>query len=374
MAVEVIMPALGVAQDTGLLVTWFHQEGDTVTQGEPLMIVETDKSTMELEAPGSGTLVQVTAAEGEQPPLPAADTSAPAGGGNAPAATPSTPVAGGGTAPADDGVARPPGRAPAVPKVRRLAAERGIDLATIVGTGPGGAITVNDLDAASAVSAGPGDTSDDDGAGARRAAVWQAMAGNVTASWQQVPHFYLDRVVPAGKLLAAREAVGRPATISDLLVAAVAASLREHPLMNAGRADVNVGLATAADDGLFVPVIRHAGTLELADITARRIELLEKLRSGRQTPDDFADPTFTISNLGMFGVDSFHAIVSAGQAGILSVGRIHDQVIAQGDGFSVAPVMSVALSCDHRLIDGMHAAKFLSALAAALEAPPGSGD
>ena len=382
MAVEVIMPALGVAQDTGLLVTWYRAEGDLVSEGEPLLLIETDKATLELESPGSGTLVRVTAAEGDSVPVGTAIAFIVADGEQV--GTPAEPLESASTAAQPQPSVPTPSPAPTVlvpsgglaqasaargaasPKVRRLAAERGIDLAGITGSGPGGVILAGDLDSATTVNASPSDGESHP----RRKAIWNAMARNVTASWREVPHFYLNRAVSATALLAAQSAIGPPTTITDLLVAAVAGTLGSHPLMNAGRPEINVGLATASDDGLFVAVIKGADKLNLAEITAQRIEVLGRVRAGRHTADDLADPSFTISNLGMHGVDSFHAVVSAGQAGILAVGRIQDRVIARDAGFAIAPIMSMSLSCDHRLIDGTQAAGFLSALAEVIESSP----
>ena len=243
---------------------------------------------------------------------------------------------------------------------------------------PDGAILAADLDGVAGAGAGDG-TGTDDGVGAnegagpggdrRDSSVWRAMASNVTRSWQAVPHFYLHREISAYALAAARELAGPPATYTDLLIAVLARTLADHPSMAAARASegVGIGVAVGTQDGLFVPVIHDADRLELTELTDRRRELVERVRTGLHTVPDMAGATFTLSNLGMYGVDSFQAIVTEGQAGILAVGRIADRVITRDGNFAVAPMMTLSLSCDHRLVDGMRAAEFLTALADRLE-------
>jgi pyruvate dehydrogenase E2 component (dihydrolipoamide acetyltransferase) len=210
------------------------------------------------------------------------------------------------------------------------------------------------------------------------------MAERTTQSWQGVPHFFLHRQVDAGRLLSWRRAVtARPGcertSVTDLLVRIAAEALGRHPRVNATwregvvdlEASVGVGIAVATEDGLVVPVVRDAGSLDLAGITARRLELVERARSGRLTPDDLSGGTFTISNLGMYGVDSFNAILNAPQAAILAVGRIADRVVAVDGAAVVRPVMELSLSCDHRVIDGARGAEFLGTLAELIEEPAG---
>jgi pyruvate dehydrogenase E2 component (dihydrolipoamide acetyltransferase) len=210
------------------------------------------------------------------------------------------------------------------------------------------------------------------------------MAERTTQSWQGVPHFFLHRQVDAGRLQSWRRAVvARPGcertSVTDLLVRIAAEALGRHPRVNATWRDgvvelegsVGVGIAVATEDGLVVPVVRDAGSLDLAGITARRIELVERARTGRLTPDDVGGGTFTISNLGMYGVDSFNAILNAPQAAILAVGRIADRVVAVDGAAVVRPVMELSLSCDHRVIDGARGAEFLGTLAELIEEPGG---
>ena len=248
----------------------------------------------------------------------------------------------------------PAGRAVASPKARRLAAERGVDISNLVGSGPDGAIVEEDvLQASVGVSTEP--------------ALWRAMAANVSRSWREAPHFFVMREVDATALVQQRGRHGEGVTYTDLLVKAVASALAGNSRMNSSRKEVNVGLAVALPDGLIVPVIHEADRLSVAAIATRRVELLDRVRSGKVHATDVSGGTFTISNLGMYGVDIFTAILTEGQAGILAVGRIAERVVAHEGAPHVRPTMQISLSCDHRKIDGARAAEFMQTLAALLE-------
>jgi pyruvate dehydrogenase E2 component (dihydrolipoamide acetyltransferase) len=218
-------------------------------------------------------------------------------------------------------------------------------------------------------------------------AVWQRMAERVAKSWQTVPHFFLVREVDASRLAAWREAArgragGEGVTHTDLLVRICAAALQEHPRVNAtwregavvAQEEINVGIAVAIDDGLVVPVVHGADRLSLAELAARRAQLVEAARSGRLAPGDVQSGTFTISNLGMYGVDAFLAVVNAPQAAILAVGRIAERVAAVDGIPAVRPTMTLALSFDHRVVDGARGARFLDTVAALVEEPAGLVD
>jgi pyruvate dehydrogenase E2 component (dihydrolipoamide acetyltransferase) len=302
---------------------------------------------------------------------------------SAPAAAPgmSPPVAAPSVAPAAAGGAAPR-LAAASPKARRLAAERGLDVARLHGSGPAGAVLAADVlaapvrpaavpaAAAAAAPAAPGVST-----------VWRIMAERMTASWTSAPHFYLVREVDASRLVAWRERVGAPGgariTYTDLLVRLVAATLSRHPEANAAwrdgsivrNADISIGLAVAIDAGLVVPVIHRADTLGLAELAARREDVVSRAQAGRLRPADIQGGGFTISNLGMFGVDAFSAIVNPPQAAILAVGRIADRVVAVNGQPAVRPTMVLTLSCDHRALDGARGARFLGALADLIEEP-----
>ena len=453
MAKEIIMPALGMAQETGTLLTWHKREGDTVNKGELLMTVATDKTDVEIEAPASGVLRGVTLKEGEDAPvgqviawLLAAGEAIPGAKQNGPAAptTPAAPAAQPAAAPtaslpatpvaarmaAEHGIdlrlikasgdriqkedvlaylaeqdkpAQPAtsstgnGKVLASPKARRLATEQGVDLATLTGSGPDGAIIAADVVAAAqakpvaapaVIEAAPLTQSPITQSPAVQpteaipmSRPWRIMAQRLQQSWTTVPHFYLERDVNASALGQWRKALqarsSTKITYSDLMVKTVAAALRKHPRLNAswqneqiiGNAEINVGLAVAVEDGLLVPVVHNADRLGLAEIAARRVDLVEKAQNGKLPPADLTNGTFTISNLGMFGVERFNAIVNPPQAAILAVGAIVDRVVPVNGQPAVQPMMTLTLSCDHRVVDGARAAQFLQTLISYIEEP-----
>ena len=420
---EVIMPALGMAQDEGILLRWLKKEGEMVQAGEPLMEVATDKVDVQVEAPATGMLTAVTAQEGDEIPvgqvigliaaegeeLPVRSTPAQAAAKtDGPVASPSpesrasSPVAAriaaehgidlsevpavGGRISKEDVEAhiRSVGsgaRVLASPKARRLARERGIELASLAGSGPQGAVLAADVPLAAAETpAAPAIREVEQQPVSR---MWQIMAQRLTESWNSAPHFYLVREVDAGQLMNWRSLVagdaadGAKITYTDLLTKLAALSLARFPRLNASwqdgaivtNPDINIGLAIAVEAGLLVPVVHHADRLPVEDIAVRRADLVAGASSGRLQPDDFAGGTFTISNLGMYGVDAFNAIVNPPQAAILAVGRIADRVVAVDGQPAVRPMMTLTLSCDHRAVDGVRAAQFLNALVGLIEEP-----
>jgi pyruvate dehydrogenase E2 component (dihydrolipoamide acetyltransferase) len=377
---DVIMPALGMAQETGKVLRWLKTEGATVVQGEPLLEIETDKVTVELEAPADGTLAGVCAAEGDDVPvgqtiavvLAAGEELAAVATAASPATTPAEPAVETAAAAADPAapVARSRRRL-ASPKARRIAAARGVDLESLAGSGPGGAVLAADVE----TLAIPGQP---------LSSAWRLMAERTTRSWQSVPHFYLRREVDASRLQTWRAAArAKPGAESvshtDLLVKLTAEALRRHPRVNATWAGdrveqsprINVGIAVATDDGLVVPVVHDADRLGLPELAWRRSELAAAARAGRLRPADVSGGTFTVSNLGMFGVDSFDAIVNAPQAAILAVGRIADRVVAVNGAPAVRLVLQLSISFDHRVVDGARGAGFLDTLASLIEEPAG---
>jgi pyruvate dehydrogenase E2 component (dihydrolipoamide acetyltransferase) len=343
------MPALGMNQDTGRLVTWLRAEGDVVAMGEPIMEIETDKATVEVEAPADGVLTGISAREGDDVPVGRRVAVILRPGESLDAAPPAA--------------ARPP----ASPLARRLAAEAGIDVAGVAGSGPGGAVKAADV-----IRTAP--------APARERGIWQAMARRTAESWASVPHFSLEREVDAGRLESWRARALRTTegvTVTDLLVRLAGACLPRHPLVN-GRWDgsrlvtndeVHVGIAVAVEDGLLVPVVRNADRLSLAQVAERRAELVGRAREGRLRPEDLRDATFTISNLGMYAVDAFSAIVDRPQAAILAVGRIRDGLVPVNGVVQVGRRLRLTLSCDHRAVDGARAAAFLTELGDLVEEP-----
>ena len=372
---DVIMPALGMSQETGKVLRWLKSEGDSVTRGEPLLEIETDKVTVEVEAPADGLLAGIRAAAGVDVPVgetiavllaageSLVETPHPAG------AVAAAPVAAA-TAPAPTRGRR----TLASPKARRLAAERGVDLATLPGSGPGGAIVAADIETSRAVGKPAAPVSN----------VWRLMAKRTTESWQSVPHFYLRREVDASRLESWRDAVRERAGLervshTDLLVKISAYALSRHPRVNSTWRDdtvnpgerVNVGVAIAVEEGLIVAVVHDADRLSLADTAARRIELVDRARSGRLQPQDVTGGTFTVSNLGMYGVDSFDAVINAPQAAILAVGRILDRIVPVDGQPAVRPMLQLSVAFDHRVVDGARGAEFLDTLASLVEEPAG---
>jgi pyruvate dehydrogenase E2 component (dihydrolipoamide acetyltransferase) len=256
------------------------------------------------------------------------------------------------------------------PKARRLAQERGVDLTHLRGTGPDGAITTDDVLAAAGKSTAAAPAS---------SSVARLMAERTTQSWTTVPHFFLTRDVDVSALVIAKETLadgtGPSVTYTDLLVSALAQSLRRHPRANSSFVDggvgenpeVNVALAIAVPDAVVTAVIPQTDKLSITVIAEKRKALAERARAGRLAPADVSGGTFTISNLGMFGVDAFQAIIVPPQAAILAVGRIHDRVVSLDGEIAVRPMMTLTLSCDHRVLDGATAAVFLQDLADNLE-------
>ena len=389
---NVIMPALGVAQETGRVLKWFKSEGDRVSQGEMLLEVETDKATVELEAVASGVLRDITAVAGDEVPVgtviagiwadgeteahPAEGPSAANGKSGSPKMTEAETTANlsrpasASQLPSACESDRSQRRAPSSPKARRLAAERGIALDRIsTGSTPvvASAVLQSERDASiKESSATPG-------------RIWRIMAERTTEAWTSVPHFYLNRQIDVSNLVAWREGLRASlpeVTYTDLLIRKIAACLRRHPALTSewrngnihSHAEINLGLAVAVDEGLLVPVIRNADQTTVAAISLERKRLVERARAGKLSPDNLSGGTFTISNLGAFGVDFFQAIVNPPQAAILAVGRITQRVIVVDNQPAVKPTMTLSLSCDHRVVDGARAARFLGELATSLEA------
>jgi len=393
MAFSVVMPALEMAQETGKIISWLKKEGEAITKGQPLLEVETDKAVVEIEAGAEGILAGVKSKEGdvvqvgttiawilspgETVPM---ETGAAAQTGRtmssaAPAAA--KPAA----APVES---RPSSGGPQIsPKARRLAKEHGVDITRVKGTGPDGTISSEDIMAAAA--AGPAPAAAPAAGVEPLTGIARLMAERTTQSWQQAPHFFLVRDIDAGALNDAREKLG-PAierdrgvkvTHTDLLVALVARTLVKHPKMNASwvgqgirlNPGINISVAMAVKDGVVGAVIPKADSTSLAEIAVQRRDLTERARSGKLKPADLADGTFTITNLGMYGIDAFSAIIATPQAAILAIGKISDRVVPVNGQPGIRPMMTMTLSSDHRVVDGAQAALFLKDLAEALTNP-----
>lgn len=432
---DVIMPVLGMSQDSGKLVRWIKKSGERVEKGEPLMEVETDKATVEIEAPASGWLTQISAQEGDDIPVTrviAVIQDESGEGAVAPQVTHVEPAPkltqsplpamaplsisplaarvaaehrldpsqikpnGGRIEKADvlaylNNVIRPEPdiqqrRILASPKARRLAKESGLELAGLQGSGPDGAILTADVLSARAaspptspaaavsplpISATPTELP--------ISTTWARMIERISASWPATPHFYLVREVNASRLVAWRAQAQSETkiTVTDLLVRLCAAALAKHPSVNSqyhnGKLlrmpEINIGLAVAIEDGLVVPVIHRADLLELSRIAMARMDLVERARSGKLRLEDLQGGTFTISNLGMYDVDAFNAMINPPQAAILAVGRITERVVALKGQPAVQPMLTLSVSFDHRVVDGARGAEFLKTLAEWIEEP-----
>jgi pyruvate dehydrogenase E2 component (dihydrolipoamide acetyltransferase) len=431
MVTNIYMPALGMTQTTGRLVRWLKAPGDSVNEGEPLMEIETDKATVEIEAPATGTLANVTAQPGDDVPvgqvvalilasgeaapanLPVSSAQAPFAA-RRPTAAPviATPVAArmaaelnidlsqiypaGGRIQKGDieaylavqaGASQsmqvaPPRRLRASPKARRLSQEFNVDLTILEGTGPEGAVLAADV-LAVALASRPAKPQQSFRTTEPLSQIWRVMAERLTQTWATTPQFQIMREVDAGRLMDwrshAEAMLGIKITYTDLLVKLTAAALQRHPRLNSYWVDgeivlnpaINIGLAVAIDAGLLVPVIPAADTLRLGEIAAQRKALVARAANGRLSLNDLNGGTFTISNLGMYGVDAFNAIVNPPQAAILAVGRVTDRVVAVQGQPVVRPMLILSLTCDHRVVDGARGAEFLATLTGLIEEPLG---
>jgi pyruvate dehydrogenase E2 component (dihydrolipoamide acetyltransferase) len=369
MPADVIMPMLGMAQETGKVLRRLKQDGETGRKGEPLLEVETDKVTVEIEAPADGTLAGVRVGEGTEVPVGEVIALVLAEGEAAPApvgdAEPRVvrEVEAIAAAPVTMRTTRKRGRL-ASPKARKLAQERGIDLDSLTGSGPNGAIVAADIHASAPPAFKQAEV------GANQSRVWQVMAERMQQAWQQVPHFYLHRDVDASRLQSWKSVAPAGTSVTDLLIKACAEALKRHPRVNGGGA-VNVGVAVATDDALIVPVVHGADALTLAQVSERRKQIVDAARAGKLRPDDVQGGSFTISNLGMYGVDAFQAIVNTPQAAILAVGRTTERPWVVGGEVVARPVMTLSVSFDHRVVDGARGAEFLDTLASLIEEPAG---
>ena len=414
MASEVKLPRLGQGMESGTIVRWLKAEGEEVAKGEPLYELDTDKVTQEVEAEASGVLIKIVVPDGEVDVgtliavigAPDEDVSAileaalSGNGGRAeaaPAARPApeavaVPGDGAATEPAPVSAVRAPGeRVKASPLARRIARERGVDLSAIAGTGPEGRVIAEDVErAAEALVAAvplaplaapapvPAEVEVVELTSTRR-----TIARRLTEAWQ-APVFQLVVTADASELVATRERMVErlregdvKPTVSDLLTRLVASALVRHRAVNAHFVDgrilrfpqANVGLAVAAPTGLVVPVVRRADHLSVQEIAAARADLVTRAREGKLQLADLEDGTFTISNLGMYAIEQFVAVLNPPQVAILAVGSIEDRPKVVDGTLVVAPTMTMTLTCDHRAIDGSEGAEFLGTVEAFVEAP-----
>ena len=418
MAHPIRMPKPGQMTEECTLILWRKAEGDLVSKGDVLFEIETDKSAMEVESWEEGVLLKQVVAAGSTVPVnavcawigTAGETVPPAGswvteatsplGDDAPwpaqgvaaamvsdlSAPMPTPVA---PAPGEAPLAKLQGRARVSPRARRLAASTGIDPSGIRGTGPGGRVVERDVQAAiasgasrSATLAPAGSAVPGEGAPRQMSRMRRVIAERLTSSWTSTPHFTVTVAVDASRLMALRarlKAAGSSLTVTDFVLAATADTLAEFPDVNARtdgasvwpRSRVHLGMAVSVPSGLVVPVIRDADTLTVPEIHDRAAALAAAARAGTASVDDLTGSTFTVSNLGMFGVEEFSAIINPGEAAILAVSSAIPTPVAVDGRVEVRPVMKLTLSADHRLVDGALGAQFTRALQARLEAADG---
>jgi len=383
------MPALEMAQETGKLVSWLKKEGDSVAKGDLLLEIETDKAVLEVEAAADGILGGITGEVGTDIPVgqtiawilkPGEDV--PANAVAEVSVTVSVTEAGRSLDEASSSQSAT-SAARVSPKARRLAKEAGIDLSSVRGSGQDGEILASDIQAL--VDGLAGASTIPLAQQESLSPIGRLMAERTTQSWTTVPHFFLQREVDATALNAARAELG-PAveksfgvklTHTDILIALVAHTLSKHPRVNASwvengirlNPEVNVAIAMAVQDGVVAPVVRNAQSAPLGEIAKQRRELTDRARAGRLRPTDLAGGTFTVSNLGMFHIDSFCAIITPPQAAILAVGQIVDRAVVIDGVIAVRPMFSLTISCDHRVIDGAKAATFLHDLAESIHEP-----
>jgi len=420
MSIEITMPKLSDTMEEGTVLQWHIKPGDRVKRGDVIAEVETDKAAMEMEAYEDGVVIELKVAEGQTVPvgtllavLASGDESADQSVETAQAdlsAREKEPeevqsVSGQDAAQvvsrpepqhqAESAQERQPERKDrdakrqmVSPAARRLADKQGVDVSKLHGSGPGGRIILADIEA---YLAGAGTTVNSERSieqavsethgrerrsDQRAVKIRRIMARKMTDSWQTVPHFYVTFSVDMTDIIRFRKDLGL--TINDFILAGVTQSLLEYPWVNSwwidGEAveqpDINIALAIATDRGLYNPVIKHCAELSLKELSRAANELGRKAHAGKLTPEDLEGGTFTISNMGMLGVDSFRAIITPPQAAVLAVGTVKGEVVVDESGEpAVAPIMRMTLSADHRILDGADAAEFMATLKSYLEAP-----
>jgi len=408
MASKVLMEALSPTMEEGRLVEWKKNEGDPVRPGDVIAEVETDKAVMELVARAEGVLLKQLVPAGSTVAVtklvgvigqPGEDISALLGGAPAPKATnaPTAPLPRGpaASAPLPPSPPAPPptasgGRTKASPLARKVARERGLDLGAVAGSGPEGRIVLRDLDKSATAPAATG-TAPATAAGSYQdvplSQIRKTIARRLAQSIGPVPTFYLTTEVDMDRTWEAREALNQAGqrgsgaetkiSFNDIVMKATAAALKAHPACNAWWQDdrirywneVHLSVAVAVEDGLITPVVRHADRKSLREISAEVKELAGRARERRLKPEEYTGGTFSISNLGMFDIDQFTAIINPPEAGILAVGSIVEQAVVKQGAVVPGRRLRLTMSCDHRVIDGATGAAFLRTLKGMLENP-----
>jgi pyruvate dehydrogenase E2 component (dihydrolipoamide acetyltransferase) len=397
MASEVKLPRLGQGMESGTVTKWLKNEGDAVEKGEPLYEIDTDKVTQEVESDFAGVLLKIALREGEAPvgqtiayigeageevaasePEPAPETEKVSDTTVSDTTVSDTPAE---APPAPSSASN--GRIKASPLARRLARERGIDIATLQGTGPDGRVIAKDVEGAEArpAPAAPAAVPTGDVESIPLTNIRKTIARRLTAAWQ-APVFQLT---VTADMTRANELVSRARelypdvriTVTDLLVKVCAQALMRHRNVNVQYAEdallrfptANVGIAVAAPQGLVVPVVRSVERLSLAEVAAARGDIVARARDNKLTTQDLEDGTFTISNLGMFGIEQFVAVLNPPQAAILAVGATVDTPVARDGAVEIRPVLTMTLTVDHRAVDGAEGADFLRTVKQFVEDP-----
>lgn len=389
MASRVLMPKLTDTMEEGVVIKWKKHEGDEVAAGDVLAEIETDKAVMDLEAFSSGTLRRILANEGQtvpagaliaviaepdediQPVLAESDHSATEASGSLKTMLHEEPR---------EREAPPPSHGDLIkasPRARALAAEKRFDLASLQGTGPSGRIIEDDV--RKAVSGvGPHKLADHD---IPLTQMRKAIVRTTTQSKAPVPHFYLTTDIAVDETERVRAQLKRilqpSPSLTDLILKALAQALIRHPEINVSYAgeslrlhgSIDIGIAVGLEDGLISPVLRDCGNKTLSEIARESAQLIERARTKRLQPQEYAGATFSLSNLGMFDVENFIAVLTPPEAAVLAVGSIHEVAVAEGGHVRVGRRMKATLSCDHRALDGMQAAKFLRTVKGLLEHP-----
>jgi pyruvate dehydrogenase E2 component (dihydrolipoamide acetyltransferase) len=419
MATEIKLPRLGQGMESGTIVKWLKSEGDQVEKGEPLYELDTDKVTQEVEADASGVLLKIAVADGEVEvgktiavigeqgeEVSVAEEPSTDGGGarqvaderqeeGSPAPAREAERERGRSAPAApteqaaetrEAASENGGRIKASPLARRIARERGIDLAAIAGTGPEGRVVAEDVERAVATAPAPAQTVPaplpEEVEVQQLSSMRKTIARRLTEAWQ-APVFQLGVTVDMARALELRKRLvelhgnGTKPTISDLITKVCAAALMRHRAVNAlYKGDsielyptANIGIAVAIPNGLVVPVIRGCERLSIAEIAAARAAVVDRARAGKLQQADLEDGTFSISNLGMYGIERFIAVLNPPQAAILAVGSTEDKVVAVEGEPVVRPRLELTLTCDHRAVDGATGADFLRTVKSFLEEP-----
>lgn len=381
------MPKMGDAMTEGKVLKWRKRPGESVAKGEPIAEIETDKVNVDIEAEDAGTLVEILVGEGQTAAVGAKIATIGKAGEKAAA-----PEASG--APTKESKSerhaaearRPAGadRVKVSPLARRLAGEHGVDLTHVEGTGPDGRITKDDVEALIATTPPPrAPVTTDEYEDLPIPRMRQTIARRMTESKTQAPHFYVTVEVVMDEALRARQqlnaAVGeqRKVSVNDFVMRAAAIALRRFPNLNSAFLEgkirrfrrVNVATAVALPEGLIAPVIRDCDRLSIVQIGTESRALADRARSGHLRPEDYAGSTFTVSNLGMFDVESFAAIINPPHAAILAVGSARPRPVARAGSVGVASIMKLTLSADHRVTDGAEAAQFLGEVTRLLENP-----